>query len=58
MTLPQNSSHAASSSAKLAYSSSRLVSLGTRSALLIFTDDSVPPLDAGSAGTQVCTTTE
>ena len=58
LTFSQNASHAASSSAKLPYSSRRLVSLGTRSALLIFTDDSVPPLDAGSAGTQVCTTTE
>jgi hypothetical protein len=58
LTFSQNSTHAASSSANEPYASRRLVSLGTRSALLIFTDDSVPPLDAGSAGTQVCTTTE
>ena len=58
LTFSQNSTQAASSSAKLAYWPRRLVSFGTRSALLIFTDDSVPPLDAGSAGTQVWTVTE
>ena len=36
---------------------SRLVSVGTRSALASFTVDSVPPLDAGSAGSQVGTVT-
>ncbi len=36
---------------------SRFVSVGTRSALAIFTVDSDPPLDAGSAGTQVWTVT-
>ena len=36
---------------------SRFVSVGTRSALAIFTVDSDPPLEAGSAGSQVCTVT-
>ena len=49
----QNATHASSSSTNEPYSGSRLVSFGTRSALLIFTDASVPPFDAGSAGTQV-----
>ena len=40
-----------------AYSPSRFVSFGTRSALASFTVDSDPPLDAGSAGSQVCTVT-
>ena len=53
LTWSQNASHAASSSANEPYCCSRLVSLGTRSALAIFTLDSDPPLDAGSAGTQV-----
>ena len=44
MAAPQ----ATSSSAKLAYSSSRLASVGTRSALAILTVDSEPPLDSGS----------
>ena len=58
LTVSQNTSHAASSSANEAYSSRRLVSLGTRSALASFTVDSDPPLLAGSAGSQVCTVTE
>ena len=58
LTVSQNSAHAASSSANEAYSSRRLVSLGTRSALASFTVDSDPPLLAGSAGSQVCTVTE
>ncbi len=53
LTCAQNCSQAASRSAKQVYSSRRFVSFGTRSALAIFTDDSDPPLDAGSAGTQV-----
>ncbi len=53
LTCSQNASHAASSCAKLSYAGRRLVSLGTRSALAIFTLDSDPPLDAGSAGTHV-----
>ncbi len=53
LTCPQNCSHAASSCANEPYCGNRLVSFGTRSALAIFTDDSDPPLLAGSAGTQV-----
>ena len=55
LTCSQNTPHAASSAAKLAYSSSKFASVGTRSALAIFTVDSDPPLDAGSYGTQVAT---
>lgn len=57
LTWTQNASHAASSSPNEVYDSSRLVSLGTRSALAIFTLDSEPPFEAGSAGTQVWTVT-
>ena len=42
---------------KRAVPARRLVSVGTRSALLIFTDASTPPLEAGSAGSQVNTVT-
>ena len=55
LTWSQNAAQAASSSAKLAYSGSRFASVGTRSALAIFTVDSDPPLDAGSYGTHVAT---
>lgn len=48
----------ASSAANEAYSSRRFVSLGTRSALAIFTDNSTPPIDAGSAGWHVSTSME
>ena len=51
----QKASQAASSSAKSAYSPRRLCSVGTRSALTILTVASEPPLDSGSAGTQVAT---
>jgi hypothetical protein len=57
LTCAQNNSHAASNSAKLAYCSRRLASVGTRSAFAIFTVFSLPPLLAGSAGSQVCTVT-
>ncbi len=53
LTIAQNTLHASSRSANEAYSSRRLVSLGTRSALATFTDDSLPPFDAGSTGTHV-----
>ena len=53
--LPAEHLHAASSSAKLAYSGSRFASVGTRSAFAIFTVDSDPPLEAGSYGTHVAT---
>lgn len=49
---------AAFSSANEANCSSRLVCVGTRSALASFTVDSVPPLLAGSAGAQVLMLTE
>jgi hypothetical protein len=55
LTWSQNSRQAASSAAKLAYSSRRFASVGTRSAFAIFTVDSEPPLEAGSYGTQVAT---
>lgn len=45
-----NAWQAASSSANVAYSGSKFVSFGTMSAVASFTDDSTPPLDAGSAG--------
>ena len=54
-TRSQNSAQAASSSPKLPYSSRRFAAVGTRSALAIFTVASVPPLDSGSNGRQVCT---
>jgi len=44
---------ACSSSANVAYCSSRLASVGTRSAWAIRTVASTPPLDCRSAGTQV-----
>jgi len=53
----QNAVHAASNSANVAYSARRFASVGTRSALAIFTVDSDPPLEAGSAGTHVVTVT-
>ena len=58
LTSSMNASHAASISANESYSARRLVSLGTMSALASFTEDSAPPLDAGSAGWQVSTVTE
>jgi hypothetical protein len=58
LTCSQNASHARSNSANEAYSSSRFASVGTRSAFAIFTVLSLPPLLAGSAGSQVCTVTE
>ena len=56
-TISPNASQAASSSAKQEYSSSRFVSLGTKSALASFTVDSDPPFEAGSAGSHVWTVT-
>ena len=53
LTCSQNSRQAASSSANVRYSASRFASVGTRSALAIRTVASDPPLDCGSAGTQV-----
>jgi hypothetical protein len=50
-----NASHAASSCANDEYSGRRFVARGTRSALATLTDDSEPPLVAGSAGWQVNT---
>lgn len=58
LTLTMNASHAARSSSKEAYSSSRFASVGTRSAFATRTVASVPPLDAGSAGRHVLTLTE
>jgi hypothetical protein len=51
----QNPTQAASSPAKLAYSSSRFAPVGTRSAFATFTVDSDPPFDAGSYRTHVAT---
>lgn len=53
LTSSQKARQAASSTAKLRYSSSRLTSLGTRSALAMRTVASEPPLVSGSAGRQV-----
>lgn len=49
LTLAQDPSQAASSSANELYLASRWVSVETRSGLLVFTDGSVPPLEAGSS---------
>lgn len=53
LTSPQNPAHACSSSAKLRYASRRFTRVGTRSRLASRTVASTPPLDSGSAGTQV-----
>jgi hypothetical protein len=50
-----NAAQAVSTSAKLPYWGSRLVSVGTMSALASLTAFSTPPLQAGSAGSQVST---
>jgi hypothetical protein len=50
-----NSAHAVSTCAKVAYWGSRFVSVGTMSALASLTAFSTPPLEAGSAGSQVST---
>ena len=52
-TRSPSSTHAASSCPKSSYSPRRLCSVGTRSALAIRTVASEPPLDSGSAGTQL-----
>ena len=51
--LAEHPAQAWSSSANVAYCSSRFASVGTRSALAIRTVASAPPLVCGSAGTQV-----
>jgi hypothetical protein len=57
LTRAMNAAHAASRSAKQAYSSARLVSVGTMSAFASLTVFSTPPLDAGSRTSQVWTVT-
>jgi hypothetical protein len=50
-----NCEHAVSTSVKVAYWASGFVSVGTMSALASLTAFSTPPLEAGSAGSQVST---
>ena len=53
LTVDMNAVHAACRSAKQAYSSARLVSVGTMSAFASFTVFSTPPLLAGSRTSHV-----